>query len=427
MQKLAPQAKDQMRRVYLRALGLSVLVCLGMLAGVLETMFVFEWEGLSLLSGQLANSRMAGYALIAGVTVWLTVAMAFVGLVYHGILQPGALASGAPESSVLRDERNESAIRQLAEEIERRTRLVERKARDVERLHGHVRRLDSQSGHLQAQRKQEEQRLASLRGKRGLLQLQVSESQARSANLEQKAQRLREAVSSLEHERELLRAVKADRERLADDRDSLGVQIGQSSQQMVSLQAEIDRAKLKITELCTRAAKERDRLEGFKHQANMSERARDEGRRRLESLQKEVSAWEARSARLAVTDPPRGWERELSTVISHRFQPPPSSNLPQEKLGSNVVASHHRVRNMRRVIAQLVGLSFVHRVGMSRRQRTKRGKVQLTGDIDQLEVLVPENTEADILRVTTTCETKPQRMLAAHLIAHHFGVPVQGP
>lgn len=116
---------------------------------------------------------------------------------------------------------------------------------------------------------------------------------------------------------------------------------------------------------------------------------------------------------------------DILRVINTHFVLDMTSVQPAEKLQDNVFSDHHRVANTRQVLPQLAQLEFVRELGIGYRHQTKSGKVQVMPEVDILEVLIPHDGEADIIRVLTTARSRPQQMLAAYMIAERWDLQVQ--
>lgn len=142
------------------------------------------------------------------------------------------------------------------------------------------------------------------------------------------------------------------------------------------------------------------------------------------NLQSMAEAWTSSGKRNADGNVISATDELLSVVHTH-FMPAPANVAPATKYQVNVSADHHRVTNTHAILMQLAEIEFVRELGISYRRQIKSGKVQIKPEIDTLEVLVPHNGEADIIRVLTTAASKPQQMLAAHVIAVRFDLDVK--
>jgi hypothetical protein len=118
---------------------------------------------------------------------------------------------------------------------------------------------------------------------------------------------------------------------------------------------------------------------------------------------------------------------ETTSVVTRHFLPPSCTVSPDDKLQLNVAADHHRVSNTPFVVGRVAQFGFVREVGLGHRHNTKQGKVRPQRDVTRLELLVPYDGEADIVRVITTATCKEQQLLAAHLIGQAFEVEIQQP
>lgn len=228
---------------------------------------------------------------------------------------------------------------------------------------------------------------------------QIASNNERSAMAGKRLAELQDRLSSLRHERDTL----ATSLKMAD-RDA----------QLVSeLQGEL-------------AAKEDD-IELLSLEVN--EEKAEVGRYKLEieTLQENLRAMSMAWLRSGEQKPldkleiPEG----ILSVVRNHFMPRITELRPEEKFQDNVDSDHHRVANTHQVLLQLAQLEFVRELGISYRRQTKSGKVQVMENVDTLEVLVPHNGEADIIRVITMAGSKPQQMIVAYMVAERFDLDVQ--
>jgi hypothetical protein len=64
-------------------------------------------------------------------------------------------------------------------------------------------------------------------------------------------------------------------------------------------------------------------------------------------------------------------------------------------------------------------------VGIDYRTRCKIGKVQVLPTLGELKLVIPTESDANIIRVFTTAKTNAQHLFSAYVIADSFGVEVQ--
>lgn len=162
----------------------------------------------------------------------------------------------------------------------------------------------------------------------------------------------------------------------------------------------------------------------FSEKAAEVDHHRQEAETAIDNLNSLSKEWLG-SARRTKPDSGVSLTNEVYSVIQTHFMPPSLDIDPKMKFQVNVFADHHRVPNTHSILMQLAQLEFVRQLGISYRRKVKSGKVQIVPEVDTVEVLVPHNGEADIIRVLTTAVTKPQQMLAAHLVAAHFDLEVK--
>ena len=106
----------------------------------------------------------------------------------------------------------------------------------------------------------------------------------------------------------------------------------------------------------------------------------------------------------------------------------PSQLDPSEKYEKNVDSTHHRAKHTHKILKKLARVNFVRKLGLERRQPVKQGKVCIDSQqVQGLKLLVSGNAECDVIRITTTAESKLQQVLAAHQVADMFEVEVQYP
>ena len=130
------------------------------------------------------------------------------------------------------------------------------------------------------------------------------------------------------------------------------------------------------------------------------------------------------------------WETNSSTEVKESGSSS-SINVPvltssqlhlDEKYEKNVKSSHHRAKHTHKILKKLARADFIKQLGLEWRQPVKQGKVQIDSQqVQSLKLLVPDNGECDVIRISTTAESKLQQIWAAHQIAAMFEVDVQYP
>ena len=234
-----------------------------------------------------------------------------------------------------------------------------------------------------------------------------SEDSGRVSHLIQQALEAEQTRRELENK---LLSLEQEREELTKELESEE----RAGKQVAKLREEIETKDSEIVHLCSQ----------LEHRDEEQERLQREIRTHRENFEAVLSEfW--RSKDKPSVDTPEEVSDEMLYVLAHHFMLPSSRVPPKEKFQKNVFADHHRVSNTMGLLRQLADINFIRELGIGQRHNTKSGKVRIKPEVGRLELLVPHEGEADIVRIITTASSKPQQFFAAYFIGERLGVEVQ--
>jgi hypothetical protein len=235
----------------------------------------------------------------------------------------------------------------------------------------------------------------------------LSEDSGRISHLIQQAMEAEQTHRKLENE---LLSIEQKREELAKKLESEE----RAGKQVAKLRKEVGTKDSEIVHL-------RSQLE---HRDEEQERLRREIRTHRENFEAVLSEfWRGKDKPL--DDTPKEVSDEMLYVLTRHFMLPLSSISPEDKFQKNVFADHHRVPNTMGLLRQLADIDFIRELGIGQRHNTKSGKVRIKPEVERLELLIPHEGEADIVRIITTASSKSQQFFAAYFIGERLGVEVQ--
>jgi predicted nucleic acid-binding Zn-ribbon protein len=125
------------------------------------------------------------------------------------------------------------------------------------------------------------------------------------------------------------------------------------------------------------------------------------------------------------TSTEKGLSDEVIGVVSEYFALEPSNLEPESKLAPSIFSDHHKASNVETLARRLSAIDFVKYVGASYRREAKHNKVVIMPLEHELEVIIADGDNANILKLGTTAQTRPQQLLAAHLVAKQFDARVE--
>lgn len=220
---------------------------------------------------------------------------------------------------------------------------------------------------------------------------------------------LRQRKQQIDEDQAQLQRLKTEHTRLErrlEDEEETGIHADELKHELSEKEAELDRLREQI-ELSKEQRKElENKLEV--HQQNYKDIAE------AVATQSDSNSFSNRTL-----------DDATRKIINNDFLPSESKRAPEDKLELNVTSDHHKSRHSETIAARAARLWFIHEVGIGRRLSTKMGKVQILPGIGELKLIVPHQSDANIIRVYSTAETMQQHYFSAHLLADQFDVQVQ--
>jgi hypothetical protein len=115
----------------------------------------------------------------------------------------------------------------------------------------------------------------------------------------------------------------------------------------------------------------------------------------------------------------------FESILATHFIPPQTDASYEDKFEANVNAQHHRENNTLDLLNQLRHMPFVKKIGVDYKHPGKSKKVRTDQNTSLIHLHIPCNNLVDIVRITTTAQSRAQQLVAAHYIANEFNTTVQ--